>query len=298
MTYFQALVLGVVQGLTEFLPISSSGHLVLFQTLFGLKEAGIFVDVLVHVGTLVAVLTYFQRDIKEVLQGLLRYWRRGRHRSGSPRSASPPRRRASKAPRAKSRRGAPLVTDPYESRRFIQRIIVASIPTGLMGLLFKDVFEGMFTSLRMTGAALLLTGVLLIVTRGHQANRMHLPHMTNLHALIIGTVQGFAIMPGLSRSGSTIAIALLLGFEASYAVRFSFILSIPAIIGALILQLFSIGKLPDAVLSQALFATIAAVFAGYLAIAALERITSRHRLSYFAFYCWPVGALLVLLGTS
>lgn len=298
MTYFQALVLGLVQGLTEFLPISSSGHLVLFQTLFGLKEAGVFVDVLVHVGTLVAVLTYFQRDIKEVLRGLLTYWRHRRHRSGSPRPASPPRRRASKAPRAKSRRGAPLVTDPYESLRFMQRIIAASIPTGLMGFFFKDVFEGMFTSLRMTGAAMLLTGVLLIVTRGHQANRMHLPQMTNLHAFIIGIVQGFAIMPGLSRSGSTIAIALLLGFEASYAVRFSFILSIPAIIGALILQLFSIGSLPDAVLSQALFATIAAVFAGYLAIAAIERIASRHRLSYFAFYCWPVGALLVLLGTS
>ena len=289
MTFIQGLILGIVQGLTEFLPVSSSGHLVLLQWLFGVREGELFVDVLVHGGTLVAVLAYFKADLRDVISGF-----RGRrssrrqeaHAHGASRTV---RRPGVRAGRARS-------VNRENSRMIVRLIVIATIPTVLMGFLFEDVFSGMFKSLGLTGAALLITGIILFLTRTAKDHHLYLPHMTTLHALLIGLAQGFSIMPGISRSGITISIALLLGFQAGFAVKFSFLLSIPAVLGALALQLYRLQALPAGIFVPTIFAAFAAMFAGYIAIAMLVQLTHHNRLSYFAYYLWPLGLLLMYLG--
>lgn len=254
MQIWQAALLGVVQGLTEFLPISSSGHLVLGQRLLGLTEPALMFDVAVHVGTLAAVVLVFSGDLWQIVRGLV-------------------------FSDAQARQG----------RRLLWLVVVGSIPTAIIGLLFKDQFESMFSSVAAVGAALLITGCLLMASRLAPPTGRAINRVGAGRALAIGVIQGLAITPGISRSGSTISLALLLGVERSLAARLSFVLSIPAILGALLLQALHLRDAALQPLTPMLVGGAAAAISGWVALKLLLRLVQGGKLYWFAYYCWPLG---------
>lgn len=256
MDYSQAVILGMVQGLTEFLPVSSSGHLVLGQRLLGLHEPQLLFDVAVHVGTLAAVLVVFWRDIWSMVRGL---W----------------------ATDEEGRRG----------RKLIMLVAAASVPTAIMGLAFKDYFESMFASLAAVGVALLITGCLLMVTTRAKGRGLDTVNTGPIRALVMGVAQGMAITPGISRSGATIATGLLLGLDREFAARLSFVMSIPAILGALLLQVLHIddGSAATAALPVMVAGGLTAALVGWAALQFLLKIVRQGRLYLFSYYCWALG---------
>jgi undecaprenyl-diphosphatase len=270
MTFVQALLLGIVQGLTEFLPISSSGHLVLVQHLFGLHEAELSFDVSVHVGTLAAVILYFRRDILDILGGLMRAFR-----------GMLTNRATSDADR--------------QQVRLAGLILLGSVPTAAIGLALHSVAERLFASPLIVGAMLLLTGGILFATRPGRHPRTDagrtLEGLTIKDALVIGVTQGLAVMPGISRSGSTIAVGILTGIRHETAARFSFLLSIPAVAGAALLVLKDALQQGDIHLPSCLIGGLAAMLVGYAALALLVFLVQKGRLYLFAPYCWIIGCV-------
>jgi undecaprenyl-diphosphatase len=271
----EAIVLGIIQGLTEFLPVSSSGHLVLFQQLFGLKEAELFFDVCVHLGTLVAVIAVFHREIRNIITALLRLVSSAREKETISRQ---------------------IESDPELKMALL--ILIGSIPTAVLGLMFHNIADQLFSSSFLTGLALLVTGLLLWLTRRAKADnkKAGIQDFSKTHAFIIGIVQGLAIIPGISRSGSTISIGLLLGIGRETAARYSFLLSIPAIVGAGALSLKDGMSQTDPVIRLALLGAAAAALVGYAALKVLLRMVQKGHLYVFAPYCWLVGILAILLS--
>lgn len=262
MGLFEAIVLGVVQGLTEFLPVSSSGHLVIVRVLLGVEEPSLTFDVMVHFGTLFAVLIALKDDWMPMIKGLF-------HRSH----------------------------EGEEARRSILHIIIATIPIGLAGLMFKDSIEAFFASASTAGWMLLVTGIILWLADGKarqgSADRQ-IRSMGLVDALVIGIGQAMALLPGLSRSGSTIGAGMLRGFHREGAARFAFLLAIPAILGATVLQApsaFGDGE------SMGVLAvgTITAGISGYFAINLFLRFLRRGSLRVFSYYTWIVGLLVIVL---
>ncbi|MCA9935594.1 MAG: undecaprenyl-diphosphatase UppP [Ardenticatenaceae bacterium] len=209
MSILEAIILGIVQGATEFLPVSSSGHLVLVPYLLKLTEPGLTMIAIVHEGTLLAVLAYFRRDIWEIVKGVL----------------------------GGLRRRQPLATPESRLGWFI---VLGSIPAAVVGLLFESYFEEVFGAPAVAAGFLLVTAVLLVIGERLMSGKKTLTHITWLDALIIGVFQMFALFPGISRSGSTITAGLIRGFDRATAARFSFLLGIPAILGAGLLAVFDI----------------------------------------------------------
>ncbi|MBM4338000.1 MAG: undecaprenyl-diphosphatase UppP [Deltaproteobacteria bacterium] len=261
MNPFQAIFLGMVQGLTEFLPISSSGHLVFFQSLFGMKEPQLFFDIMLHFGTLLAVAIYFRRDISGIIRGI-----------------------------------ESLVTGKRKNEEGIKLfflIIVASIPTGLMGFLGKDWFESLFSRPSIVGGMLLVTGSFLWLTRWVKREDRRLEKMSWIDAILIGVAQGIAIIPGISRSGATISMGLFCGLNRELAGRFSFLLSIPAIVGATLLEIRKIQSVSE--ISLPLIGMAVAFGVGLLSLTLLMRIIKTGNLSNFSYYCWAIGLLMLFL---
>jgi len=248
------VALGIVQGLTEFFPISSSGHLVLLQNLLGIKEPQVFADVMLHFGSLVALCVFLRREILDLFRGGWAFCRN-------------PKANISSAP-----------------VRLLAALALASVPTFLMGALLGDFFESLFGSLRLVGGALLVTGGFLTLTRFAREKTQNF----SWHPVLIGVLQGTAIVPGFSRSGLTIGGALLLGWKKEEAARFSFLLSIPAILGATAFQLARVnaGSQPWTLLLVG--TAVSAVF-GYLALAVLMAVIKRGRFFAFAYYCFGIG---------
>lgn len=267
----EALLLGLVQGATEFLPISSSGHLVLAQHLLGWTESAVLFDVVLHVGTLVAVLVYYRAD-------LLRLAQEGLAALGDALGG-----RASSA--FDGRPGAWLAL----------LIGIGTVPTVALALAFRDTFEELFGSVFAVGVALLVTGCLLFVTRFAPDGTRGEAGLRIRDALLIGFAQGMAITPGVSRSGTTIAVALLLGVERPTAARYSFLLSLPAILGALVLQLADV-EAGAVELAPFALGFVAAAASGYLCLALLVRLVRHGRFAWFAPYCWAVGGFALWLA--
>ena len=269
----ESVILGFVQGATEFLPISSSGHLVILQNLFGMQESQVLFDVMLHVGTLAAIMAVFRKDIGELL-------------------------RAAGGIVAGRKPGTQSVDN------MLAGIVVGCVPTALIGIAFSDAFERMFTSMTAAGIGLLITGLVLMSTvlrkkASGDAGPDSSHRIQFAHALLIGTAQGLAITPGISRSGATIAVALILGVERELAARFSFLLSIPAVLGALAFELrdYSPGAGSESVSIAVIFSgMVVAVFVGIVALRILLRIVKQGRISLFAYYCWAVGLLAITLG--
>jgi undecaprenyl-diphosphatase len=257
MTLVDTILLGILQGATEFLPVSSSGHLVLAQHLItGFSQPGILFDVLLHLGTLVAVIGYFWRDLYGLATCLWRH---------DPAAAT--------------------------ERRLLGLLIVGSVPTALIGLTFKDWFEQLFEAPALVSAMLLVTGTLLFIANRFRPGSRRERALTVTDAVLTGVVQGLAIIPGISRSGSTIATLLLRGISAETAARFSFLLSLPAVGGATLLSLRELDRLPTGELPLYLAGAGVALLVGLLAIHLLLGVLRRRQLGWFAVYCWLAGAV-------
>lgn len=268
MSLFLALFLGLLQGFTEFLPISSSGHLVLAQELLpGFSQPGVLFDVTLHLGTLVAVCLYFWRDLWALLLSLLP--------------------------------GGTGGTDRAMHRRLLWLLFLGSLPTLVLGLLFRKQFEAMFNDIFGAGVWFIITGLLLFMTDRVAMQGRQLETMNVKDALIIGVAQGLSIIPALSRSGATIAAGVFLGLERGLLVRYSFLLSIPAVAGAFILELVSHRHeaFQGADLLVYGVGTLAALVVGYWSIAILLNMTRSRRLSVFAYYCWAIGIVALVIGS-
>ncbi len=249
MDIFHAVILGIVQGITEWLPVSSSAHLVMMQL------AGITADVLfyagVHIGTLLAVLIFLRKEISEMLKCIFR------------------------------------LDFSSSYGRMIPLVIIGTLPAAFFGLFFRDFFESLFYSTLAAGIGLLITGCILYASGRKPGSK----DMGWKDSLLIGLAQAAAIVPGVSRSGSTIGTALAMGIDREKAARFSFLLSIPAIAGAFLLES---GFTP--VVSGALIAGMATSFVvGYISLKFLMKVLMKGRLRYFAYYCWAVGAAIVII---
>jgi len=256
MTTVQALVLGIIQGITEFLPISSSGHLVLAQHLFSLKDDNLLFDTIVHAGTALSILVVFRRDITTLIGQLF------------------------------SRQQ----TERMAGGHVVLTLVIGTIPAAVAGILFKDFFESLFSTPRTVGYTLLVTALLLFFSA---KNRTTLKRVTLLTAVIIGCAQALAIVPGISRSGSTIAVALLIGINRDEAGRFSFLLALPAILGAMVLQMPDISE-SNLSIVVGLTGFIVSFLTGLASCIALLHFVKKGKLHYFGFYCVAAGAATLI----
>lgn len=274
MDAMQAVMLGIIQGLTEFLPISSSGHLVLFQRLFGITEPALFFNISVHVGTLLAVILFFRKEIQNIIGALI---------GGTGRVV-----------RKEAGLGEIMAEDDV---RMGVLIVVGSVPTAILGLLFHEAADLLFSSVAIVGWMLIVTGTFLWITRWVSKEGEGMEGLATRNAFIIGTVQGLAILPGISRSGATISAGLFLGLNRETAARYSFLLSIPAILGAEMLALKDVTSETAGVNLTTLAGAVTAAITGYCALVFLLFVIRKGRLHMFAPYCWLVGAGALILGT-
>jgi undecaprenyl-diphosphatase len=260
MSIVETLALAVLQGLTEFLPVSSSGHLVLAQRLFGTLTSNALSYILVlHLATAFAALVFYRREVAGILRCLF-----------------PPYRNPS--------------AGQSESRRLILLMALASVVTTVVGLTFRDFFEGLFDSPRGVSPSLFVTGALLFLASRCPPGGHDLHRTSWWKAMLIGLAQAAAIIPGLSRSGSTIAVGIFLGLRRETAVKFSFLLSLVAIPGAAILEAERLAFLGSGNLIKYGLGFAAAAAAGYLAMLLVMKWASGNRLWYFAVYCWLLSA--------
>ncbi len=273
MSFVEAAILGVIQGLTEFLPVSSSGHLVIFQHLFGITEPVLAFDIAVHVGTLMAVVVFFFRDLVNITAGAFIF------------AADSLRQRRLRMPTAET-----------PEARMAVLIIVGSVPTGIIGILFKDAAETLFSSLVLVGVSLCVTSALLWGTQRLKKSGIGIGTTGTGKALAVGVVQGLAIIPGISRSGATIAAGLYLGLNRETAARFSFLLSIPAVAGAGLLGALDLvggNAIPLPVMAAGM---VTSALVGYGALALLVWIVRRGRMYLFAPYCLVAGLVSLYVG--
>ena len=275
MTILNAIFLGIIQGVAEFLPISSSGHLSIAQNLLGMGMEGaddVFFDVLLHLGTLGAVFVAYWNDIREMV---LEFVRMIQDLAGGT---------------------TPQKVPP--ARRMILLIVVGTLPLFLI-LPVKGLVEGLYSNTFFVGGALLVTGLLLYfcdrITKGRKNTRT----ATLADVLVVGVGQAVATCPGISRSGMTICMGCFRGFERKFAVRFAFLLSIPAVLGANILQIkvvVAAGGIDIKLLPAYLLGVIVAAVSGYFSIRLVRMVADKGKFGAFAYYCWAAGALTVLLS--
>lgn len=273
MNLTQAILLGILQGLTEFLPVSSSGHLVLLQNFFGLKEPELLFDISLHMGTLAATCVVFYREIGSILRALIRMPASLKSSGGF---------------------GALFTGDAFI--RLAVLIVIGSVPTAILGVLFHQIVDQLFGAVWIVGLMLLVTGTLLFLTRNCRLQGRGLTQVDVKDALVIGFVQGMAIIPGISRSGATISAALFLGIDRELAGRYSFLLSIPAMLGALLVGLKSTVIGGTASMPAILIGTASAAVVGFVALKALLHLVKKGRLFLFAPYCWMAGAVALAVS--
>ncbi len=276
----RAAALGTIQGLTEFLPISSSGHLVISQHLFGLKESALLFDISVHIGTLMAVIVYFRKELGAIIESVVRCIRL-------------------------LLKGGTSLTDIYEDShiKLTVFIVIGSIPTAILGIWINKVSDKLFSSVAIVGAMLVVTGVLLFMTgfllwstswidkKGATISQFSIKK-----AIIVGLIQGVAIIPGISRSGATIAAGLFLGLDKETAAKYSFLLSIPAILGAGIFILKDIHVYTALPVKIMLIGFITSGIVGYGSLRFLVHMVKKGQLHFFAPYCWVAGITVLIYG--
>ena len=251
MTFWESVLLGVVQGATEFLPVSSSGHLVMVQVVLGISESGLVFEVAVHLATLLSILMVYRTRVLDLAMG--------------------------------------AVARDAASLRYVGLLVVATIPAGVVGVVWKDAVEALFDTPAAPGVALLVTGAFL------WSSRAAMPRATGPvpgwgAALLIGLAQACALVPGISRSGATVVAALWLGIEAREAAAFSFLMAVPAIAGAAVLQIPDLGSVSGPGWVILLAGGVAAAITGVLAIRTFVAMLANRSFHLFAPYCWLVGA--------
>lgn len=253
----ETIILGFIQGITEWIPVSSTGHLRIAEKLLGL-ELPLFFDLLLHIGTLIVTIFYFRLDIKNMLYSLAH----GEFKT--------------------------------KNGRFIPLIIIGSIPTILIGFLFNSFFIIYFNNFTALSLAYILCGSILYLSKIGKEKKDNISYF---EAIQIGIIQGIAVIPGLSRSGLTIGAALLLGIKKELAFKFSFLLSIPAIIGGLVLTFYEyliMGSSANLDFFMIIIGILGSILVGYLSLRVLQKLVIREKIYFFAFYCWILSILLIL----
>lgn len=276
MSYLMAVLMGLIQGVAEFLPISSSGHLALFQAFFGMEnveETHMFFSVLLHLGTLVSICIFYWRDILELIRefflGIVALFRP----DGAPSAA----------------------------RRLVLLIIIGTLPLFVMVFL-KDYINALFVNSIPVSMMLLVTGTMLFFSDRLTKGRKTAKSATLADALVVGCAQAVAVIPGISRSGATISAGMMRGFDRGFAVRYSFLLSLPAVIGAGILELKDALEMPDFAqvvmpqLPQYLVGVAVAAVVGYFSIRLVKTLADKGKFGLFAYYCWVMGGGTLIAG--
>jgi len=249
---FQAIILGIVQGITEWLPVSSSGHLVLFEHLFGLTQPLLF-DIMLHVGSLFVVLFFFRKEILELIAGVF--------------------------------------DGDKEKLLIVLMMVIATIPIAIVGYFFQDFIESIFKDLRTVGFALLFTALILFLSRYPYKKEGKL---TLWKAFVIGVFQAVAILPGVSRSGSTISSGMMLGIRKEEVAKFSFLIFIPAILGALALHIGDITAFTDPL--PVIVGTLVSAIVGYFSLKLLMNIIKKDKFSWFSVYCLILGIVVLIVA--
>ena len=272
MNILQACLLGVLQGVTEFLPVSSSGHLVLGKAVLGLETPGVLTEVVLHAGTAAAILVAFRKDVKALIIGFLSGLK------GTVTSAA----------------GEAWRQNPQF--RLALLIIAATVPAGLAAFAFGDAIESLFRMPALTGAMLILTGAVLLSTKWAKRGEQTSAEIGLPKAIAIGAAQAAALLPGVSRSGSTISCGLFVGLDREFAARFSFLLGLPAMIGAAALKARKLAELESGDLAANLLGGVAAGIVGYFMLILLIRIVKRGAIHHFSWYCFLVGVATIVLN--
>ena len=276
MTISSAILLGIVQGVAEFLPISSSGHLAILQNLFALSagEEHMFFDVLLHLGTLISICVCYWGDIVAMVREVFIVLRGGRRADGTP------------------------VQGQLSSARLFLMIVVGTLPLFLV-LPINDSVEQLYYITPFIGVALLLTGCILFVSDRMTPGKKTERNMRFRDALIIGLCQCVATIPGLSRSGTTITAGIATGLDRKFAMKYSFLLSLPAVLGANLLSLIkAIGEegIDTSLIPAYLIGMLFAMLSGIAAILLMKLIAKKSKFGWFAYYCWGAGVLTIILG--
>ncbi len=272
MTYLEAIILGIFQGIAEFLPISSSGHLALLQKLFGIKEGNLFFTEMLHFGTLVSIIVVYFSDIIKIIVEFF------------------------KLLASLIKRKEKILLNIHQKLAIY--IIIGSIPTAIIGLSFEDFFESLYTSILPIGIFFIVTGfILFFVEKGHKQDK-GIKEMTLLDSIFIGTAQGIAIIPGISRSGTTIGAGLFRGLNKSLATEYSFLLALPATFGAGLLGILKLLKnKADIIINPPLFLGVfLSAIVGIISLSFLIKILKKNKLYYFSYYLWVVGVVTIVVS--
>ena len=288
MNLWKAILLGALQGLTEFLPVSSSGHLAIFSQIFGLEmDDSLYFDILLHLGTLVAICIVFYREVWHLIREFfmivatclanLIIW--FRHRRGD-----------------LERDYLPVITSGY--RKMVVMIILSTIPTGILGLAGKKVVAWATGTLWAVGVCLMITALLLFIADRCDRGTTRIKNARYSSAFFIGVGQGIATMPGISRSGTTITVAMMLGWDKQTAVRYSFLMSLPAVLGAVVLDLKDLSGETAVASDMGFYAVgmVAAAVTGYAALRWMLHLVKNKKYTGFAVYCAALGLLAVAFG--
>lgn len=270
MSIIEAIILGIFQGVAEFLPISSSGHLALLQQLFDIKEGNLFFTEMLHFGTLISIFIVYFKDIIKIIYEIFI-----------------------------------LIGDIIKGRRrkltLHQKlglfVLTGSIPTAIIGLTFEDFFEGLYTSILPIGIAFIVTGFLLFIAEKNTYQNKGIKDMTVKDSLVVGTFQGIAIIPGISRSGSTIVASLFRGLNKSLATEYSFLLALPATFGAFLLGIIDVFKEDSSsvmINGPLILGIILSSIVGVISIKILIKLLKNNKLHYFSYYLWVVGAITII----
>ena len=278
MTLFESIILGLVQGLAEFLPISSSGHLAALQYIFGIDGSNVLTfTVMLHFGTLVAIFVVYWKDIVDLVKELF-------------------------ATIKDICTGQGVQVNKNDTRKLGFMIITASVPTAIIGLLLNDFFESLYARMTVIGVCLIITGCGLFFAERYGGGKRTIKDMNFRNALFIGLCQSVAIMPGISRSGATMIGGLACKFDRAFAVRYAFLISIPSVLGAFLLEV------PEAVRSVSdgtgmslgvmLAGIVVAAVSGYAAIKVMIKAVTNKKLMYFSVYTWIAGAALIIYSIA
>ncbi|ODS32511.1 MAG: hypothetical protein SCARUB_02366 [Candidatus Scalindua rubra] len=266
----KSIILGIIQGLTEFLPISSSGHLVVIKSYLDIEIQGAIWEISLHFSTLLAILGVFYKDIFKILKSVCLSCKKLVSGEGF----------------------INIFRNDIHTRIFLL-VIIGTIPTAIIAFSFRNVFESLFNKPVIAGYMLLVTGTVLWFTKMNLRVNSNKKDLGIFDALIIGTVQGFAITPGISRSGTTIATATFRGIDRETAAKFSFLLAIPAILGAMAVMMKDTITLKSDEISFIIIGSIVAAITGYISLRILIKIVTTGKLHLFSYYCWPFGLFVI-----
>lgn len=286
MSFIQALLLGVVQGITEFLPVSSSGHLAILENLFKINgNTGLLFNTIIHLGTLTAIIIAFRQDIKKLLlegckslydiYGNVEIYFHNKHQQDA-------------------KRYKKIISNNY--RKLLLLLLISTIPTAFMGVLLENLVEQAGDNLLAPAVGLFITGILLLIVDFFPAGNKIPKDVTYTMAFVLGICQGIAVFPGISRAGVTIAVCLLCGFNRKFAVKYSFLMAIPAMLGAAILELFQFSYTGEYVemMAMSISAAVVAGIVGFFCIKGMLVLMRKKRFRIFSIYCFILGIVAII----